>query len=208
VNGLASTFYPLCIILNMEKPRSPEFAPDDPVRSAAAVIRAIFVTPRDFFVRFSEDGPLKEPVLFVMLVTAVTATLRLVLTLIFGSNDAASVGVSVVEAVVFVVLSPAIVGVFAGAYLLSIRTFVGEVGNFRAVYRMVAYAYGAMVLFWVPVINAFAFTYFALILMGMAVRYAYRTSFLNATVTAMVAYVPAAMLFIFLQVAVTGFAFG
>lgn len=192
----------------MDPSHSPEFALDSPATSAAAVIRSIFFSPRDFYVRFSEDGPLREPVLFVALVTAVTATLRLVLTLVFGSNDMSSVGVSVAEALGFVVLSPAIVAVLAGTYLLSIRTFVGKVGDFRAVYRMAAYAYGAMVLFWVPVLNAFAFTYFALVLMALAVRYVYRTSLMTAVVTALVAYVPAALLFIFLQFYVTGLAFG
>jgi hypothetical protein len=192
----------------MTPSHSPEFSLDNPLASAAAVIRSIFLSPRDFFVRFSGDGPLREPILFVVLVTAVTAALRLALTLVFGSNDAASAGASVAQALAFVVLSPAIVAVFAGTYLLSIRTLVGKLGDFRAVYRMVAYAYGAMVLFWVPVVNAFAFTYFALVLMALAVRYAYRTSLLTAIVTALVAYVPAALLFIFLQVSVTGLAFG
>lgn len=192
----------------MDPSHSPEFALERPVASAAAIIRSIFRSPRDFYVRFSEDGPLREPVLFVVLVTAVTAALRLALTLIFGSNDAASIGVSVAQAFGFVVLSPVIVAVFAATYLLSIRTFVGKVGDFRAVYRMAAYAYGAMVLFWVPVVNAFAFTYFALVLMALAVRYVYRASLMTAVVTALVAYLPAAMLFIFLQATVTGLAFG
>lgn len=192
----------------MDTSHSPEFALDRPAASAAAVIRSIFLSPRDFYVRFREEGPLREPILFVALVTAVTAVLRLILTLVFGSNDAASAGVSAAQALGFIVLSPAIVAVFAATYLLSIRTFVGKVGDFRSVYRMAAYAYGAMILFWAPVVNAFAFTYFALVLMGIAVRYVYRTSFLTAVVTALVAYVPAALLFIFLQVAVTGLAFG
>lgn len=192
----------------MDRSYSPEFSLDNPVASAATVLRSVLLSPRDFYVRFSGDGPLREPVLFVVLVTAVTATLRLALTLVFGSNDAASAGASAAQALAFVALSPAIVALFAAAYLLSIRTFVGKVGDFRAVFRMVAYAYGAMILFWVPVVNAFAFTYFALVLMTLAVRYAYRASLLTAIVTALVAYMPAALLFIFLQVAVTGFAFG
>ncbi len=188
--------------------KAPEFTLDRPLASAAAAIRSVLFLPRTFYLNFSEDGPMKEPAVFVMLVTAVTAILRLALTLIFGSHDALSAGVSVVEALVFVLLSPVIVAVLAGAYLLSIRTFVGKVGDFRGVYRMLAYAYGAMILFWVPVLNAFAFTYTTLVLMTLGIRYVYRTSLMMALVSALTAYVPAAIIFIFLQVFVSGLAFG
>lgn len=185
-----------------------EFSLSHPFASAAEVVRSIFLAPRAFYLSFSEEGPVREPAVFVAFVTAVTAILRLALTLIFGSNDVISVGLSLVEALAFVVLSPAILAVVAGAYLLSVRTFVGKVGSFRGVYRMIAYAYGAMILFWIPVVNAFAFTYFALLMMVLAVRYVHRTSLMTAVVTALVGYVPTAVLFIFLQIAVTGLAFG
>lgn len=188
--------------------KAPEFTLDRPVGSATAVIRAVFLSPRTFYLGLSEDGPLKEPAVFVMLVTAVTAVLRLALTLIFGSHDALSVGVSIAEALVFVLLSPVIVALLVGAYLLSVRTFVGKVGDFRGVYRMLAYAYGAMILFWVPVLNAFAFTYTTLVLMTLGIRYVYRTSLMMALVSALTAYVPAAIVFIFLQIFVSGLAFG
>ena len=186
----------------------PQFTLDRPLASAAAILRAIFLAPRSFFLGFPESGPLREPIIFVVLITAVTAILRLTLTLLFGSNDAVSAGTSVVEALVFVALSPAILAALAGAYWLSVRTFVGGAGTYRGVYRMLAYAYGAMVLYWVPVVQAFAFTYFALVLMIIAIRYVYRVSLMTAVITALAAYVPAAMAFIFLQFAVTGLAFG
>ena len=63
-------------------------------------------------------------------------------------------------------------------------------------------------MFWIPVVNAFAFTYMALVLAAVAFRYVYRASFVTALVTALVGYVPSAMLYIFLTVRVTGFAFG
>lgn len=185
----------------------PEFTPRHPISSGIAVLRAVLLSPRDFFVKFPEEGPLKGPVFFVMLVTAVTAVLRLALTLIFGSNNLAAVGVSVAQALAFVALSPILVAAFAGAYLLSIRTFVGPVGTFRGVYRMLAHAYGAMILFWVPVVNAFAFAYATLVLMVIGIRYVHRTSLLNALVTALVAYVPIALGFIWLQFYVTSLAF-
>ncbi len=104
----------------------------------------------------------------------------------------------------FVVLSPLLVGAAAGAYLLSVRTFVGPQGSFREVYRMLAYAYGAMFLFWLPVVNAFAFTYAAFILMLLGIRSLYRTSFLTGLITTLAGFVPVAVAFIYLVVAANG----
>lgn len=188
-------------------PVIPEFVPQRPVASGVAVLRAVLLAPRTFFLNFPEQGPLKGPVIFIMLITAVTSTLRLALTLTFGSHDLGSVGVSVLQALAFVLLSPVLVGAFAGAYLLSIRTFIGKVGTFRGVYRMLAHAYGAMILFWVPILNAFAFAHATLVLMVIGIRYVYRTSLLTALITGLVAYIPAALAFILLQVWVTGLAF-
>ena len=50
------------------------------------------------------------------------------------------------------------VGAAAGFYLLSIRTFVGKVSSFREVYRMAAYASGALILA-ISLVGAFAITY-------------------------------------------------
>jgi hypothetical protein len=106
---------------------------------------------------------------------------------------------------VFVVLSPILVGAAAGAYLLSVRTFIGPEGNFREIYRMLAYAYGAMILFWVPLVNAFAFTYATMVLMLLGIRSVYRTSFLTSLVTTLAGFVPIALAFIYLLIAVNGF---
>lgn len=187
---------------------APEFQPENPISSGITVLRSVLLSPRTFFLEFPEEGPVRGPAIFVMLVTAVTATLRLALTLVFGSHDPVSVLTSVVQALAFVLVSPLLVAVFAGAYLLSVRTFVGKVGSFWGVYRMLAYAYGAMILFWIPVLNAFAFAYATLVLMVIGIRYVYRTSLLTALITALVAYVPIALAFIVLQIQVTGLAFG
>lgn len=192
----------------MQGTRAPEFGFDNPLASALAVLRAILLGPRDFYLNFPADGPVREPVVFVLLVSAVSAALRLALVLIFSTDGAGEAAISVLQGLAFVALSPVIVGAFAGAYLLSVRTFVGPTGTFRELYRMLAYAYGAMIAFWVPVLQAFAFTYATLFLMTLAVRGVYRTSLLTALVTALVGYIPAAILFIYLQVAVTGLAFG
>jgi hypothetical protein len=186
--------------------KSPEFDPKRPVASAAAVLRAIFFAPRRFYSDFSAEGPLREPILFILLVSAVSGVLSIVVNLVsaavFGSA-ASLLGVAVSN-VAFVVLSPVLIGAAAGAYLLSIRTFIGTEGKFREVYRMLAYAYGAMILFSIPVLNALAFTYATLILMLLGIRSVYRAPFLTALITALAGFVPVALAFIYLLVAVNG----
>ncbi|MCA1737753.1 MAG: hypothetical protein LC740_02675 [Actinobacteria bacterium] len=104
----------------------------------------------------------------------------------------------------FVVLSPVLIGAAAGAYLLSVRTFIGPEGKFQEVYRMLAYAYGAMILFPFPLLNALAFTYATLILMLLGIRSVYRTSFLTALIASLAGFVPVALAFIYLLVTVNG----
>src|ERR687894_2736176 len=54
---------------------APEFSLQRPLSSALAVLRAVLLSPRRFYLGFSPDGPLREPALFVLLVGAVTAVL-------------------------------------------------------------------------------------------------------------------------------------
>ncbi len=187
----------------MEKSRAPEFKLDEPLRSGLAVIGAVLRSPRVFYRNFSLDGPVREPVVFVLLVSAVAGVLRVVVSLIFsaifGGVTLAEVGLTVLEALLFVVLSPAAVGLAAAVYLLSIRTFVGQQSNLREVYRMLAYAYGAMILAWIPVVDAFVITYILMVLMGIGIRVVYRTTFLTALVTALVGYVPVSTALILLR---------
>lgn len=190
----------------MEATKSPEFDPKHPVESAAAVLRSIFLAPRSFYLNFSAEGPLREPALFVLFVSAVSGVLSVVVNIISGAifgTSASLMGVLALN-LAFVVLSPLLVGAAAGAYLLSVRTFVGPQGSFREVYRMLAYAYGAMILFWLPVVNAFAFTYAAFILMLLGIRSLYRTSFLTGLITTLAGFVPVAVAFIYLVVAANG----
>ncbi|HSL01684.1 MAG TPA: YIP1 family protein [Rubrobacteraceae bacterium] len=197
---------PDCIICAMPGATSPEFSLERPLPSTLAVIRAVLLTPRSFYANFSAEGPLREPIIFVLLVSAVTgalaAVVALVSNLVFGQLGA--VLVTLLEALAFALLSPLAVGVVAGVYLLSINTFVGKVANFREVYRMAAYAWSAMVLAWIPVVGAFAVTYALMVLMGIGVRFVYRTSLLTAVVTALVAFVPLGMALIWLRVATAG----
>jgi hypothetical protein len=187
-----------------------EFSLQRPLPSALAVIRAVFFSPRSFYLNFSAEGPLREPALFVLLVGAITgfltAAVAILSGLLFGEVSGGEVGLTALEAVLFALLSPLAVGVVAGVYLLSIRTFVGKVSGFREVYRMAAYAFGALILAWIPVVGAFAVTYALMVLMGIAVRVVYRTSFLAALVTVLVGFMPISLALIWLRVATAGLA--
>ncbi len=162
------------------------------------MLRAVLLAPKSFYLSFPAEGTLREPILFVLLVSAVSAVLRLLLVLILSTEGAVEAGIAVLETIAYVALSPLLVGLFSGAYLLSMRTFVGPEGNFRQIYRMLAYAWAGAILFWIPGLGAFAFTYVTFVLMAIGIRYVYRTSFLTALVTALVGYVPAAIFYLLL----------
>ncbi len=194
----------------MPRSQAPEFDLKRPLPSALAVIRGVLFSPRNFFLTFSPEGPVREPAVFVLLVGAVTgfltAAVALLSNLTFGEVSAGEMGLTLLEAVIFALLSPLAVGVVAGVYLLSIRTFVGKISSFREVYRMAAYASGALILAWIPIVGAFAVTYALMVLMGIGVRFAYRTSLLTAVVTALVSFVPISVALIWLRVMSAGLA--
>jgi hypothetical protein len=187
---------------------APEFNLERPLPSALAVIGAVLFSPKNFYLNFSAEGPMREPAIFVLLVGAVTGVLTAAVAigsgLIFGEVSAGEVGLTALEALIFALLSPLAVGVVAGIYLLSIRTFVGKVSNFRGVYRMAAYASGALILAWIPIIGAFAVTYALMVLMGIGIRFVYRTSFLTAVVTAVASFVPVGVALTWLRVMTAG----
>ena len=195
---------------NVRNTEAPEFSLERPLPSAIAVIGAVLFSPRSFFVGFSAEGPMREPTVFVLLVGTVTgvltAAVAIASNLLFGEVSAGEVGLTALEALVFALLSPLAVGVVAGVYLLSIRTFVGKVASFREVYRMAAYAFGALILAWVPIVGAFAITYAMMVLMGIGVRFVYRTSFLTAVITAVASFVPISLALIWLRVTTAGLA--
>jgi hypothetical protein len=187
---------------------APEFSLQRPLPSAFAVVRAVLFSPRSFYLNFSGEGPLIEPAVFVLLVAVVTGTLTaavaIVSNFLFGEVSAGEVGLTALEALLFTLLSPLAVGLVAGIYLLSIWTFVGKVASFREVYRMAAYAFGALVLAWIPIVGAFAVTYALMVLMGIAIRYVYRTSLLTAVITALMGFVPISVALIWLRVTTAG----
>jgi hypothetical protein len=189
----------------MQKDPSPKFDLQRPFASAIAVISTVLFSPRSFYVNFKVEGPLKEPAAFVLLVGAVSgilgAAVALSTNLLFGDLDAGDLGAAVLDAILFALLSPVGVGVVAGVYLLSIRTFVGKVSGFREVYRMAAYAAAALVLAWIPVLGTFAFSYALLVLMGIGIQSVYGTTFLTTVVTAVVGFVPVASVVIWLIIA-------
>jgi hypothetical protein len=189
---------------------APEFSLERPLPSALAVIRAVLFSPRNFYANFSADGSLREPAIFVLLVGAVTgvltAAVAIISGLLFGEVSAAEVGLTALEALIFALLSPLAMGVVAGVYLLSIRTFVGKASSFREVYRMAAYACGTLILAWIPIVGAFAITYALMVLMGMGIRFVYRASFLTAVVTAVASFTPISVALIWLRVTSAGLA--
>lgn len=202
---MASSIRTVCIIPPVQSDRAPEFDLKRPLASAVAVIRTVLFSPRSFYLNFKVEGPLKEPALFVLLVGAVAgflgAAVAIASNVLFGDLDAGDIRSAVVDALLFTVLSPAGVGVVAGIYMLAIMTFVGKVSSFTEVYRMAAYAAAALVLAWIPILGAFAFTYALMVLMGIGIQIVYRTSFLTALVTALVGFVPVASVLVWLTVA-------
>jgi hypothetical protein len=178
----------------MQSAKAPEFSLDQPFSSALATIRAVLFSPRTFFSNFPADGPLKEPVLFGLLVGTVTGVLGAVVALVSnvltGGVGADDLRAAVVEGLLFAVLSPVGIAVAAAVYLLSIRTFVGKVADFPQAYRIVAYAFSAFVFAWVPVLGSVAISYALLILMGIAIKEVYEASFLTAVITALVGFIP------------------
>ena len=168
------------------------------------MIRTVLFSPRSFYLNFKVEGPLKEPAVFVLLVGTFSAILgaavALSSNLLFGDLDAEDLRAAVVGAVLFAVLSPVGVGVVAGVYLLSIRTFVGKVSGFTEVYRMAAYAASVLVFAWIPILGAFAFTYALMVLMGIGIQSVYKTTFLTAVITAVVGFVPVASVLVWLAI--------
>jgi len=188
----------------MHKEQSPEFDLQRPFASAIAVIRGVLLSPRSFYLNFKVEGSLTEPAVFVLLVGAISgvlgAAVALSSNLLFGDLDAGDLRAAVVDAVLFALLSPVGVGVVAGVYLLSIRTFVGNVSGFTEVYRMVAYAAAVLALAWIPILGAFAFTYALMVLMGIGIQSVYRTSLMTAVITALVGFVPVASVLVWLTI--------
>jgi hypothetical protein len=189
----------------VQSDKSPEFDLQHPLSSAVTVIRTVLFSPRYFYLDFKVEGPLKEPAVFVLLVGAVSGILGAMVALtsnfLFGDFDAGDLRAALVGALLFAVLSPVGVGVVAGVYLLSIRTFVGKASSFAEVYRIAAYAASALVLAWVPILGAFAFTYALMVLMGIGIQSAYKTSFLATIVTVLTGFVPVASVLVWITIA-------
>ena len=198
---MASAERAACIILRMPSERAPEFSPQSPLSSALAVIRTVLFSPRSFYRGFEAAGPIKEPALFVLLVGAVTgilgAAVALASNLLFGELGAGDAWSALLEGLLFAALSPVYVGVAAGFYLLALKAVVGKAGSFEEVYRIAAYAFGAMILFWVPILGAFAVTYAFMVLMGIGIHSVYGTPFTTTVVVALSGFVPVATALIF-----------
>jgi len=188
----------------VQSDKAPEFDLQRPLASAIAVVPAVLFSPRSFYLNFKVDGPLREPAAFALLIGVVSGVLgggvALASNLLFGDFDAGDLRAALVGALLFAVLSPVGVGVTAGIYLLSIRTFVGKVSSFTEVYRMAAYAASALVFAWIPILGAFAFTYALMVLMGIGIQSAYRTSFITTIVTVLAGFVPVATILVWIAI--------
>jgi hypothetical protein len=187
----------------MPSEKAPEYSLQSPLASALAVIRGVLLSPQRFYRDFEANGPIKEPALFVLFVGAVTgvlgAAVALASNLLFGRLGAGDVGSALLEGLLFALLSPLYVGVAAGFYLLALKTFVDKVGRFEEVYRIAAYAFGAMIFFWIPIVGAFAVTYAFMVLMGIGIHSVYRTPFITTVVVALSGFVPIATALIFVM---------
>jgi hypothetical protein len=188
----------------VQNDKAPEFDLQRPFASAISVIVAVLFSPRNFYLNLKIEGPVREPAVFVLLVGAVSgvlaAAVALASNLLFGDFDAGDLRAALIGALLFAVLSPIGVGVTAGVYLLSIRTFVGKVSSFAEVYRMAAYAASALVFAWIPVLGAFAFTYALMVLMGIGIQSAYKTSFITTIVTVFAGFVPVASILVWITI--------
>jgi len=188
----------------VQSDKAPEFDLRRPFASAFAVIVAVLFSSRSFYLNFKIEGPIREPAVFVLLVGAVSgvlgAAVALASNLLFGDFGAEDLRAALVGALLFAVLSPIGVGVTAGVYLLSIRTFVGKVSSFAEVYHMAAYAASALMLAWIPILGAFAFAYALMVLMGIGIQSAYKTSFITTVVTVLAGFVPVASILVWITI--------
>ena len=168
------------------------------------MIAAVLFSPRNFYLTFKVEGPIRGPAVFALLVGAFSgvlgAAVALASNLLFGDFGAADLRAALVGALLFALLSPVGVGVTAGVYLLSIRTFVGKVSNFTEVYRIAAYAASVLVLAWIPILGAFAFTYALMVLMGIGIRSAYKIPFITTVVTVLAGFVPVASVLVWIAI--------
>jgi hypothetical protein len=184
--------------------RAPEFDSKRPLASAIAVIAAVLFSPRNFYLTFKVEGPIRGPAIFALLVGVFSgvlgAAVAVASNLLFGDFGAADLRAALVGALLFALLSPVGVGVTAGVYLLSIRTFVGKVSSFTEVYRIAAYAASVLVLAWIPILGAFAFTYALMVLMGIGIRSAYKTPFITTVVTVLAGFVPVASVLVWITI--------
>jgi hypothetical protein len=57
------------------------------------------------------------------------------------------------------------------------------------------------VLAWIPILGAFAFTYALMVLMGIGIQSAYKTSFLTTVVTALAGFLPVASILVWITIA-------
>lgn len=188
----------------MQREKSPEFDTRNPLGSALDVIRAVLFDPAGFYRNFSAEGSVREPALFVGLVSAASSVLLAVVIVVWGlftdGAEPGGVALALVWGPILALISP----VAAAFYLLTIRVFAGVPATFGEVYRMLAYAYATVVLAWVPLVGALAVAYALMVLMLIAIRAVYRPPLITALIATLTAFVPVTSGLVFLVVETTG----
>ena len=186
----------------MQNDKAPEFDLQRPFASAISVIVAVLFSPRSFYLNFKVEGPLREPAVFVLLVGAVSgvlgAAVALSSNLLFGDFDAGDLRAALRR-------RPPLCRALAGRgrrdgrRLPSLHQDVRREGvGFRGGLPHGRLRCSALVLAWIPVLGAFAFTYALMVLMGIGIQSAYRTSFITTVVTVLAGFVPVASVLIWL----------
>lgn len=179
------------------KPISPEFDLSNPAGSFWRVFRAIFSSPRKFFLGFEAEGSLKGPAIYTVVIGFISGLLGVALgppfAAVFDSGTDEVFGLTPLEGVGFAIIYPAFVALAAAVYLLAIRVFIGRVGDFGQIFRMASYGFGGMAFAWIPLIGAFAITYSLLVTMVIGIRYVFSTTFITALVVTLTGFVPLAL---------------
>lgn len=108
--------------------------------------RSIIVSPREFFDAMPLEGGLKDPVLF-MLIVSVASSLGILLITMKPLQ-------ALQELIVRILIS-----FVSSAYLLVLSRGFGGTGSFEGTYRAFAYASAPMMISWIPFLNLIAAIY-------------------------------------------------
>jgi hypothetical protein len=180
-----------------------EFRTDRPLSSLLSTTRDVLFTPRRFFDGLPPDGPLRAPVLYVVICVTINTTVRWLLNLIlfipplsyFASADSPEVGpifigLLALFAGLLVLLPVFSIGYFFVFALIQHGLLHLLAGNnqrgFSATLRVLGYATGACkAVSWIPLVNLLIGLYFYY-LATTGLRRVHETSTIMALAVALV----------------------